>query len=321
MNKIRTDLAIENREMVSEKQKEIPGVDVKVQSNSGIKITDVEILDSKGSKIMDKPIGNYITLEFKDLIENLSKLSEEISSQITKLLKSKPTDKMTTLVVGLGNWNITPDALGPQVVGKLMVTKHLFDEAIDLVDSNMSRVCAIAPGVLGLTGIETSKIVKGIVEKTYPDLIIVIDALASRRLERVATSIQITDVGINPGSGVGNNRKALNKETLGIDVIAIGVPTVVDASTVANDAIDIVLDSMISHAPKGKEFYEMLNNINRDEKEVMIREVLQPFIGNLMVTPKEVDNMITDLSQIIADGINLALHPNMTLSDISHYVS
>jgi spore protease len=202
-----------------------------------------------------------------------------------------------------------------------MVTRHLKQMAPDEIDEGIRPVCALAPGVLGLTGIETSEIIQGVVKKIKPDIIIAIDALASRKTERVSTTIQIGDTGISPGSGVGNKRMGLTKSILGVPVIAIGVPTVVDAATIANDTIDLVIDNMINEAKEGQEFYNMLKNIDRNEKFQLIREVLSPYLGELMVTPKDVDSIIENISKIIANGINIALHPSVHLKDINRYIN
>ncbi|MGL5244660.1 MAG: GPR endopeptidase, partial [Sarcina sp.] len=227
----------------------------------------------------------------------------------------------TALVVGLGNWNVTPDALGPEVVEKLMITRHLKKVMPDAIDDSVRPVCAIAPGVLGITGIETGEIIKALVEKIHPSLVICIDALASRRLERVARTIQISNTGISPGAGVGNHRMQLNEETLGVPVIAIGVPTVVDAATIANDAMDLVLDEMISQSQEGKEFYNMLKSIDKNEKSHLIKSLLNPYVGDLMVTPKEVDDVIDSVAKIISNGINIALQPNMEMEDINKFLN
>ncbi|MFZ7131722.1 MAG: GPR endopeptidase [Eubacteriales bacterium] len=318
----RTDLAVEVQEELQKHSSQHEGIKVDIQ-NSGedIIVTRVEITNEQGEKAMGKPLGNYVTLEFTNTDDDMHKISTLLSEEIKKVIKVKPNERFTTLVVGLGNWNITPDALGPKVISKLMITKHIFSEARELIDHNMSQVCAFSPGVLGITGIETSQITQGVIEKVNPDLIIAIDALASRKIERICSTIQLTDTGIIPGSGVNNKRKALNKDALGVPVIAIGVPTVVDAATVANDTIDIVIDKIIEQTPKGQAFYQMLSEIDKEEKEVMIKELLQPHIGDLLVTPKDVDRNITELSNIIANAINLSLHPHMTLDEISAYIN
>lgn len=319
---IRTDLAVEVQEELQKHSPKNEGIKVDVQNEQDdIVITRVQITNEQGEKAMGKPVGSYVTLEFSNTDDDMNILSHMLAKEISNIIKTKPNEKFTTLVVGLGNWNITPDALGPQVISKLMITKHIFTEAKELIDHNMSQVCAFSPGVLGITGIETSQIIKGVVEKVNPNLIIAIDALASRRIERICSTVQLTDTGIIPGSGVNNSRKALNKESLGIPVIALGVPTVVDASTIANDTIDIVIDKIIEQTPKGQAFYKMLSEIDKEEKEIMIKELLQTHMGDLLVTPKDVDKNITELSNIIANGINLSLHPNMTLEEMNGYIN
>jgi spore protease len=201
-----------------------------------------------------------------------------------------------------------------------MITRHLKKYIPDQIDEGINPVCGVSPGVLGLTGIETAEIIQGIVAKIKPDYVIVIDALASRKMDRVATTIQVGDTGISPGSGVGNKRMGLTKESLGVPVIAIGVPTVVDAATMANDTIDFMIDNLIEHSNGNKDFYNMLKNVDKDEKYGMIREVLNPYIGNLIVTPKEIDALIDDISKIIANGINVALHDSIELKDINRYI-
>ena len=249
----------------------------------------------------------------------MDEVSHVVAASLEELINLP--EERTALVVGLGNWNVTPDAIGPKVVGKLMVTRHLKKVMPDIIDDSVRPVCAIAPGVLGITGIETGEIIKSLVEKINPDLVVCIDALASRKLERVARTIQISNTGISPGAGVGNHRMQINEESLGIPVIALGVPTVVDAATIANDAMDLVLDEMINQADASKEFYNILNNIDKNEKGMMIKSLLDPYVGDLMVTPKEIDDIIESVSKIIANGINIALQPNMVLEDINKFLN
>ena len=187
------------------------------------------------------------------------------------------------------------------------------------LEDGIRPVCALSPGVLGITGIETGEILKGVVSRIKPDLLIVIDALASRKLERVSTTIQLSDTGLTPGSGIGNFRMAINNETMGVPVIAIGVPTVVDAATMANDTIDLVLDKLISQSKSSPQFYKILNNVDKNEKYALINEILTKEYINLVVTPKEVDEIIEDISEIIANGINISLHKGVTIDDINKY--
>jgi spore protease len=334
---VRTDLAIEAHEIArQDAAKEIargnveeqnngtlPGVELENDGTDEIKITRVKVTSPTGEVSIGKPMGNYITLEIPGLKENDQELYENSCKALSKELVriTKLGEKSTILIVGLGNWNVTPDALGPRVVSSVMVTRHLLQYVPEQVDKGVRPVCAVAPGVLGLTGIETGEVVRGIVERVKPDLIIAIDALASRKMDRVSTTIQIADTGISPGSGVGNRRMELSQATLGVPVIAIGVPTVVDAATMANDTIDLVMDSMINQATKGTEFYNMLNGIDRNEKYELIQEVLKPYVGNLIVTPKEIDEIIERIAKVIANGLNIALHQGITLNDVNRYVN
>ena len=191
----------------------------------------------------------------------------------------------------------------------------------DVIDESVRPVCAIAPGVLGITGIETGEVIKSLVDRIKPDLVICVDALGSRKLERVNRTIQIGDTGISPGAGVGNHRMQINEESLGVKVIAVGVPTVVDAATIANDTMDLLLDDLSNKAESGKEFYNMLKSVDRNEKNMLIREILNPFFGELMVTPKDVDQVIDSLSKIIANGINIAVQPNMDMEEINKFMN
>ena len=255
----------------------------------------------------------------------------------------------TGLIVGLGNWNVTPDALGPMSIEKIMVTHHLFKLEYETVADGYRPVAAISPGVMGVTGMETSDIIQGIVEKFKPDFIIAIDALASRSVERINETIQLSDSGIHPGSGVGNKRKELSKDTLGIPVIAIGVPTVVDAVTITSDTIDFLLkhfgrewkekdkpsksltpasmnfgkktlkETDMPNEDKRKTFLGIVGTLSEQEKRTLISEVLTPIGHNLIVTPKEVDGFMIDMAHVLANGINLALHDNVNTSNFSAY--
>lgn len=324
MFNVRTDLAVETRELYKSKfNREIDGVVVEEKEKDDIKITIVDINDDNGAKVMGKPQGRYVTLDMPEFTHYDGEIKDSVAHALGDVLNELleiPVDK-TALVVGLGNRNVTPDALGPQVVEKLMVTRHLKKVMPDAIDDSVRPVCAIAPGVLGVTGIETGEIIKSLVDRIHPSMVICIDALASRRLERVAKTIQISNTGISPGAGVGNNRMQINEKALGVPVIAIGVPTVVDAATIANDAIDLVLDEMINQAEEGKAFYSMLKSIDKNEKNQMIKSLLNPYVGDLMVTPKEVDDIIDSVAKIISNGINLALQPNLDMEDINKFLN
>lgn len=324
MNSVRTDLALEAREYYKEKNKsEIDGVEVKDYIDKQVMVSHVKVLNDEGARVIGKPKGNYITLEFADFVHYDSNAKDDVSRTLAKELSKviKLDDSMTALVVGLGNWNITPDALGPKVVSKLMITRHLKEYVPNSIDEGVRPVCAVAPGVLGITGIETSEIVKGIVDKIKPNIVICIDALASRKTQRVNRTIQIGDTGISPGAGIGNKRMELSESTLGVPVIAIGVPTVVDAATLANDTIDLVIDDLIDEATSGGEFYKLLQSLDRSEKQNLIRETLGVKMATLVVTPKDIDMVIDSVSKIIANGINIALQPALTLDDINKYLN
>ncbi len=325
VSRIRTDLAIEAREFYNKQENrgDIPGVDVNVENMGDVTVTRVKVAEEVGARIIGKPKGNYITIEVPKLKDNDKDLHDEVAKILAEEVSSivDLNDQSVILVVGLGNWNVTPDALGPRVVEHLLVTRHIKEYIPEQIDEGVRSVCAVAPGVLGITGIETSEIIRGIVDRVKPNLVIAIDALASRKMERVSTTIQLADTGINPGSGVGNNRKELSKESMGVPVIAIGVPTVVDAATMASDTIDLVIDSLINESPNGGEFYNMLKTMDRNEKYKLISEVISPFIGNLMVTPKEIDRLIDDVAIVIANGLNLALHPSIGPEDMDRYIN
>ena len=324
MISVRTDLAIEARDMYTQENKrELDGVIVDEEKEEDIKITTVTIESDEAGEELGKPKGTYVTIDFPEFTpydgETMDRVSKVVDNVLSRLV-NMPEDKLA-LVVGLGNWNVTPDALGPKVTEKIMVTRHLKQVMPDVIDDSVRPVCCISPGVLGITGIETGEIIKSLVQKIKPDLVICIDALGSRKLERVNRTIQISDTGISPGAGVGNHRMKINEETLGVKVIAIGVPTVVHAATIANDTIDLVLDELISKAEKGKDFYNMLKSLDRVEKSNLINEILNPSFGDLMVTPKDVDAIIESLSKIIANGINMAVQPNLDMEDINKFMN
>lgn len=312
MSEIRTDLAIEAHEMCGKEEAEknhLNGIDVHEYSDDGVNVTAIEIKNEHGSSVLGKPIGRYITIEAPQLnysTEIYEKTCMEVSKQLKTLYKINENTK--TLVVGLGNKLITPDALGPQVISKLMVTNHVKVHMNDLFDNSYSSVCALIPGVLGTTGIETSDIIKGVADKISPELIIVVDALASRSIDRISTTIQISDTGINPGSGVENKRNAIDEELLGIPVISIGVPTVVDAATIASDCIEAAFSDIGD------------NSFDDTDKRDLIYRALSKNARNMMVTPKDIDLVIERSAKTVANGINLALHRNLTLEDIENYV-
>ena len=268
-------------------------------------ITTVEIINEIGSKIMNKEIGKYITLE-SDLMkfdddDSREKVINYLKDELIEIFGTDQSKK--TLIIGLGNWNITSDALGPRAVSKTLVTRHIFKNYNKDYDDDFSEVAALSPGVMGITGIETVEIVKSIVDKIKPDIVVAIDALASRKMDRVNSTIQIST------GGVGNKRKALDKSYLGVDVIAIGVPTVVDAATLTIDVLDLAIDNLIEVSQENSEFYKMLTKLKEEEKYQLIKDSLDPYDKNLIVTPKDIDETIENLAIIISEGLNRSLHP------------
>lgn len=295
MSKIRTDLALEVRESFPEDDVEIKGVVLTEDFNekANIRVSTVEIKDEKGAAAMQRPIGTYITIEAPDLYQKDEDFNQPVSDEIVNQLKRLAGElkREEILVVGLGNREVTPDALGPQVVDNLFITRHLIKEfGKEFKEKHkLGSVSAIAPGVMAQTGMETVEIIKGVIKETNPKLIIVIDALASRSVNRVNTTIQLTDTGISPGSGVGNNRKALNEESLGVKTVAIGVPTVVAAAT-------IVADSLTTYMQK--------SGFSEEDVDKFISEVMEQQVDNMFVTPKNIDESIKRLSYTVSEALN-----------------
>jgi spore protease len=319
----RTDLAVESHELYRQSQgiQEVPGVFVDTEKFKKINVTRVHVKNEEGQKAIGKPPGSYITLEIPELIHREQETFEDtisvLSEEMKKLFKLKKDDPV--LVVGLGNWQITADSLGPKVISSLLVTRHMFELLPEEIEEGVRPVSALSPGVLGLTGIETGEIIKGVTDRVKPALIIAIDSLAARSLGRISTTIQLADTGITPGAGIGNHRQGLTLESLGVPVIAIGVPTVVDAATMANDTIDLIIDHLKKQTKNDQKFYEMLSSINHDEKYSLIKQAQGTELIDLVVTPKEIDEIIEDISEIIANAINIALHESVTLGDLNKY--
>jgi len=294
-NKIRTDLALEARESFPEDDVEIKGVVLTedYDEQNKIRVSTVVIKDEKGAKAMQKPIGTYITIEAPKISQSDEDYHKPVSEIIAKHLKWLAGDlkKEEVLVVGLGNREVTPDSLGPQVVDNLFITRHLVREyGKEFKEKNkLGTVSAISPGVMAQTGMESLEIIKGIIKETQPKLIIVIDALASRSVDRLNTTIQLTDTGISPGSGVGNNRKALNEETLGTKVIALGVPTVVDAATIVSDTLTT---------------YMQKSGFDEADINQFISEINNQTINNMFVTPKNIDESVKRISYTVSEALN-----------------
>lgn len=325
MLNIRTDLALEAKEIyqsTADKLDTLPGVETQEEEKEGVYITRVRVASKEGSDALGKPQGNYITIEIPGIHTADTEVYEMVcgvlADEMSKLVKIP--EKGEVLVVGLGNHSITADSMGPKAVEKLMVTRHLIQHIPEYIDERVKPVSSIAPGVLGTTGIETGEIVKGVIEKIKPSLVIAIDALAARRIDRINTTIQITDTGINPGSGIGNKRQGLNKDTLGIPVIAIGVPTVVDASTMAKDTIDMVISHIKKKIGNNEHINKLIEQINTESKTNIIGEALEPYLGDLTVTTKQIDTVTEKMSKILANGVNMALHKGINLSDIENFM-
>ncbi len=288
----RTDLALERQELIGSER--LKGVVSETEVKDRVKITRIEITDDTAARRLSKPIGNYVTAEVPPFSTDaeifdgrLEILSEEIKSML-------PVNG-TVLVVGLGNISITPDALGPKSAGYILATRHISDELKKSIGfENMRSVASLSPGVLGQTGIETGEIVRGIVDRIKPSAVITVDALASRNLSRLGSTVQMSDTGISPGSGVGNQRKRLDETTLGVKVISIGVPTVVDGATLAHDLIDKEKSASYSVLPESEQ---------------------------MMVTPKEIDLLIERASKLVGMAINCALQPDISPEDIMSLVS
>jgi len=317
----RTDLANEAREFIQGRRRgRIPGVDVEEARTSECHVTRVHVRTPEASELMGKPPGHYVTIEAPGLLKRSRPIQEEVAQTFVRELHSlMPLDDGAEIfVAGLGNWQATPDSLGPRVVGQLLITRHLHDHVPPELKGGLRSVAAVAPGVMGLTGIETGEIIWAITERIKPDVVVAIDALAAKSADRILTTIQLADTGIHPGSGVGNKRLAITKETLGVPVIAIGVPTVVHASTIAYDTIELLVEKFRGRA----QFYEILREMDSDGRRELIDEVLAPSVGDLMVTPKEIDVLILEMSKVLAGALNAALHPRIDLAreDITDYL-
>lgn len=323
---VRTDLALDAQETLSSQQNGgiIPGVTSSSSEDDGIFVNKIIIENEAGAQALGKMIGHYTTIEVPGLRSKDSQLQDRVTTKLAQefaaFLQQLGIDQQAKmLIIGLGNWHVTPDALGPTVIDNLLVTRHFFELMPDQVEDGYREVSAIAPGVLGITGIETGDIVQGIVEKTKPDIVIAIDALASSTLERINTTIQISNVGIHPGSGVGNKRKGLTLETLGVPVIAIGVPTVVFASTIVNNSMELIMNNMRKHTENTSAIFGALDQLTKDERLTLVKEVLEPLGHDLLVTTKDVDEFIEDIANIIAGGLNAALHEAINDDNVSAY--
>lgn len=294
---VRTDLALEDRERITDGGTEVHGVilEEEEKKETGIHITRVKIETKNGAKMMGKPIGTYVTLEAPAMAEQDEDYHREVSKELSQQLKRVMPDRKTehsVLVVGLGNRDVTADALGPRVADNLFVNRHVVQEFGKAAynKEKMNLISCIVPGVMAKTGMESAEIVHGVVQETKPDFLIVVDALAARSTRRLNRTIQVTTSGIYPGSGVGNHRVALTQETLGVPVLAIGVPTVVDAATIVGDALEQM-----------EKEYGMALIAPREHPQAVSE------LNNMYVTSKDIDETIKRLSFTISEGINMAL--------------
>ena len=314
---IRTDLAMEQKERFESDHVEVSGVvlEEEYDEEKEIKITTVKIETENGAKTMGKPVGTYLTLEAPNLAAGDEGYHREISETLAGFLAEymqdenkgkEQRDRYSVLVVGLGNREVTPDALGPYVVDQLNITRHIVQEygKYAIEEENGRSVSAVVPGVMAQTGMETAEIIKGIVQETSPDLIMVIDALAARSTKRLNRTIQISDAGIHPGAGVGNHRSAITKDTMGIPVIAIGVPTVVDAAPIVNDTMENFIAALeTSNSLRGVGV--VLQGYNSAEKYELVKELIAPHLNGMFVTPKDIDETIRRISYTISEALNI----------------
>lgn len=368
---VRTDLAFEAQQVVQQAgEGALPGVSSQTEDLGFAQVTRIEIENDQGAAIMGKAKGRYVTIHAPGLRRRDRSIERDISRTLAKEIEAYLTrfgigPEAPILVIGLGNWNATPDNVGPLTVSKLLVTRHLYEyQALsEEILGRMRPVAALSPGVLGLTGMETAEIVQAVVERVRPAAVICVDALASMSVERIGTTVQVSDAGISPGSGVGNTRKDLSYKTLGVPVLAMGVPTVIYATTIVSDAVDQLLAAATGPQPSGAGSQSgagagagtgvdaggggSLLDPNRivvtaadqphsgpanvqspggglglpgfdldpASRRNLIRQVLGDSMGTLIVTPKEVDVMVDTLSDILADGLNEALHPGISAEE------
>ncbi|MFO7318315.1 MAG: GPR endopeptidase [Limnochordia bacterium] len=354
---VRTDLAFEAHQVVRQAGVEqVPGVSTETEEHGFGTITRIHVEDEAGAAVIGKAKGRYITIQApglrrKDRAQE-RQVSEALAKELESLLRAWGIGpEQLVLVVGLGNWNATPDNVGPLTVSKLLVTRHLYEYRAleEEVLGRMRPVAALSPGVLGLTGIETAEIVHAVVEKVRPAAVLCVDALASMSVERLGTTLQLSDAGIRPGSGVGNTRRSLSYETLGVPVFALGVPTVIYATTIVSEAVDALWERVTqpaaafgppgpapgsgalldpsrivvtakdpapaASAPAAAPGTASLPRLDPHSRRQLIQEVLGPSMGSLVVTPKEIDVLVDTLSDVLADGLNEALHPGISAAE------
>ena len=278
--------------------------------SDGIERTVVRIDDEFAARELMRPAGTYVTLSCPQMMTIELTTREALSRELARTIREMlPEGAKTVLVTGLGNRSVTPDALGPRTAERVLVTRHMDGCLPQDIEDSLSSVCAVAPGVLGVTGVETAEVLRGVVDRVKPDAVIAVDALAARSSQRICSTIQVADTGIAPGSGVGNHRKALTKKSLGVPVIAVGVPMVVYASAIARDAMA---------------YFSRADGASEAEEEKLadcVERVVSEKLGDLIVTPREVDALVERMAGIVAEGINLALHPALSRREIAQLMA
>lgn len=315
---IRTDLALESQERLKNRG-EVRGVDFQEEEReNGVVVSTVVIQTENAAHAMGRPKGRYVTIEAPQMAEEDEGYHRDISLELARIIRQMLPEELSggtkmqqedrgleisVLVVGLGNRAVTPDALGPRVVDNLFITRHIMNEfgRYAFSDEDVSKISGIVPGVMAQTGMECVEILRGVVKETSPDLVITVDALAARNVRRLGRTIQLTDTGITPGSGIGNHRNAINRESIGVPVISLGVPTVVDAATIVADAMNSLIHAMS---------LSNLQGLDERERQELARELLSPQLNGLFVTPKNIDDSIKQLSFLISEGLNVALLGN-----------
>ncbi len=300
---IRTDLAMESQALSPGSH----GVTSRMIRRGTLEETYVKIESDEAAKALEKDRGAYITLYHPGLSRTDAEERKEIIQSLSRVIRDVTPPCGDILVVGLGNRYMTADSLGSRVLEDLLITRHMKEMAGNKLKSRLRGVCGVAPGVLGITGMETAEMIKGIAEHVRPAAVIAIDALAARESSRICTTIQVTDTGIRPGSGVGNHRAGLNRETLGVPVIAVGVPMVVYASVIARDALSLLLKDM-----------DLREDEHQQAMDGMVERIARQGLGDLVVTPREVDELVGRVARLISDGLNLALQPDLSMEEIQY---
>ncbi|MDR1570877.1 MAG: GPR endopeptidase [Oscillospiraceae bacterium] len=300
MRSVRTDLALESSALQNASGA-LSGIRMTQRVYEDVVETIVDVLDERGAHALGRAIGRYVTLASADMplpdCQTRTVLVERLRLTLCGMLPASGD----VLVVGLGNRRVTADSLGPKVVDKMLVTRHMRDQMPPPLKGRLRSVSAVAPGVLGVTGMETAEVVRGIVENIRPAAVIAVDALAARETARICTTLQIADTGIDPGSGIGNHRMALNRETLGVPVIALGVPMVVYAATIARDALSLLAGDL------GFDCEEHASAL-----DALVSRVVAEQLGDMVVTPREVDERVQNIADAIALGVNRALQPQLS---------